>query len=218
MGPFASFPWTKLSCVRSTAVVKPRASAAPPCLHSRGSHLWTRIMLPLKDHPRVPGILLSPSPPSPAARRDCCSPLASLSAGHCEEKKGRGREAELLHSLGFPCSGLRDEDDGLNLHTSLREGLFQPSLRIRASCFPDWLLPSSQQLWTAQMLRSHACSARASSEITSFCPAGWEQMSAWGRDAFGLSLSTLAFKRNHPGGKVFLISAPLLPSGDKGKA
>lgn len=114
-------------------------------------------------------------------------------------RKRKG-EAELRHSSGFPTSGLHDEDDGLNLRTSLREGLFQPSLRIRVSCFPDWLLPSSQQLWTAQVTRSHACSAQASSETRFLCRrAGSKYL-----PRAGMHL-------------VFPISALLLPAGDKRK-
>lgn len=179
-------PQMMLSCIGSTAGVKPRASPGPPCLHPRGIQPRTQTTLPLaKDHPRVPRMPLSPSSPNPTDRRDCCSPSASPSAGHCKEKKGRGGEAESLPSPAFPCSGLHN-NDGLNLHSLLRKGRFQASLWNCASLFPDWLLPSCQQLWTAQALRSRACSAQVNSEIPFLCPEGWEQMSAWCRDAFGL--------------------------------
>lgn len=163
MEPFGSFPWMMLSCIVAMGGVKPRVSPDPPCLHPGGSHPRTQTMLPLaKDHPREPRMPPSPSPTSPTASRDCCSPLASVSAGPCKAKKGRGGEAEVLHSPAFPCSGLHNEDDGLNLHTSLRGVVLEPSLCNRESRFPEWLLPSSQQLWTSQVWRSSCWSTQAS--------------------------------------------------------
>ena len=190
----------------------PRQSPAPPCLQPRGIHPWTQTMLLLpKDHPRVPRMPPSPSPPSPAARRDCRSPLASLSAGHCKEKKGRGREAELLHSPVFPCSGLHDEDAGLNLHPSLREGLFSPAYAtarpVSQTAFSQALSSCGQPKCEEPCL---LCSGQLGDSL--LVPRGLGANVCLGQGCIWSLPPHFGIQVQSPHFSVFPISAPLLPS------